>query len=163
MSEQGSGDSRWQDDHHFWFSPSEIPQRPRRVMPGVFGNGRLARRKDLESFITRNRSDESPLILNDVTYLLEQDALGEKLEPLLHQPLVLSSELLERHLLVTGTTGAGKTQKFILPLLASAIRDPRRTIIAVDAKGGVLYHYLKSLAEKYRPGQRVDQINLKVP
>lgn len=162
MSDPRSKDDLWHDDH-FWFSPSEIPQRPRRVSPGVFGNGRLAIKKDLDPFLTPDINDPHALKLNDITYLLEENAQGDRLKPLLSQPLFLNSELLERHMLVTGTTGAGKTQKFILPLLAAAVRDPKRTVIAVDAKGGVLYHYLRTLTDRYRPGHRVEQINLKVP
>jgi hypothetical protein len=163
MSDYETEDNAWQDDRDFWFHPTEVPLRPRRVQRGVFGNGRLACQKDVDNFLDVERLGDPSLNLDHITYLLESDPLGEKLEPLLHRKLVLSSELLERHLLITGTTGAGKTQKFILPLLASAIKDPRRTIIAIDAKGGVLYHYLRTLANKYRPGKRVEQINIKDP
>jgi type IV secretory pathway TraG/TraD family ATPase VirD4 len=157
-----SHDEPWNDDQ-FWFNPSEIPQRPKRVKSGVYGNGRLAVKKDVEPFLKPDANDPHPLKLNEVTLLLEDTPTGEQVKPLLSQSLYLPSELLERHMLITGTTGAGKTQKFILPLLGAAVRDPKRTIIAVDAKGGVLYHFLRALADRYRPGTRVEQINLKVP
>jgi type IV secretory pathway TraG/TraD family ATPase VirD4 len=161
MNDSRSGDELWNDDR-FWFSPTEIPMRPRRVQPGVFGNGRLATQRDIEILLRGETDDEHPLQLNDVTYLLETTAQGDGLKPLLTHSLFLNSELLDRHMLIAGTTGAGKTQKFILPLLAAAVRDPKRTIIAIDAKGGVLYHYLRTLADRYRPGTRVEQVNLKV-
>jgi type IV secretory pathway TraG/TraD family ATPase VirD4 len=62
-----------------------------------------------------------------------------------------------------GTTGSGKTQKLILPQLAADLRDPDRTLIALDAKGGVLFPFLQDLAKRYRPGQVVHQVNFKQP
>jgi type IV secretory pathway TraG/TraD family ATPase VirD4 len=151
----------WYEDEAFWFPPGSLPARPRRVVPGVFGNGRLACRQDLAPLLAAPSTAMAGLSLPEVTLLAESSADGGSLEPLLHRHLHLPPELLERHVLVAGTTGAGKTMKVLLPLLAAAVRDPRRMVLAVDAKGGVLFDFVSFLARRYRPGQRVEQVNLK--
>ena len=130
-------------------------------MPGVFGNGRLASSRDLEPLLAPPATAEAGLSLPEATLLVETSADGSALKPLMHQRLHLPPDLLERHVLIAGTTGAGKTMKVLLPLLAAAVRDPLRTVLAVDAKGGVLFDFVRCLAQRHRPGQRVEQVNLK--
>ena len=154
-----SPEQDWRSDPSLWFRPSELPARSPRVPRGVHGNGRLANREDLAELLALPRPGD--LFLPDVSPLVESAADGGTLSPLLHHGLTLPAEVRERHVLAVGGTGAGKTQRLILPQLAADVADPGRTIIALDAKGGVLFGYLTALVRRYRPGQRVQLINLR--
>jgi hypothetical protein len=153
--------TEWYDDPTFYFPDRALPPRPRRVRQGVYGNGRLANRQDIEPLLAPPQPGEHALCLPDITLLVEAGPDGSALQPLLHRALTLAAHLLQRHILLDGTTGAGKTQKLILPLLRAALADPRHTIFAIDAKGGVLFDFVCYLARRHRPGQRVEQVNLK--
>jgi type IV secretory pathway TraG/TraD family ATPase VirD4 len=155
--------SEWYHCPGYWISEREMPARPPRVRQGIFGNGRLASARDLGPLLARPRPGDHALVLPEATLLVEAGDNGGQLEALLHRDLVLPQDLRDRHVLAVGTTGSGKTQKLILPQLAADLRDPERTIIALDAKGGVLFPFLQALARRYRPGQVVHQVNFKQP
>ena len=150
----------WYDDESFWFPPGSLPHRPQRVARGVYGSGRLAHRADVAGLLAEPPPGGAGLALDEATLLVEADD-GGTLQPLLNRRLHLPPDLMERHLLVTGTTGSGKTMRVLLPLLAAAVRDPRRSVLAMDAKGGVLYDFVRNLARRYRPGRAVEQVNFK--
>jgi type IV secretory pathway TraG/TraD family ATPase VirD4 len=99
--------------------------------------------------------------LPSVSFLYETATDGSALGLIPNHGLRLRRELRERHLLAIGTTGAGKTQKVILPQLAADVADTDRAMIVLDAKGGVLYGYLTELARRHRPGQKVRLVNLR--
>ncbi|NBO91241.1 MAG: hypothetical protein EBV06_02825, partial [Planctomycetia bacterium] len=137
------------------------PDEPPRLACGVHGNARLANRRDLAGLFAAARPGD--LVLTDATVLAEERDDGASLSAHLHSGLRLSSDIRERHLLAVGSTGCGKTQKLILPQLAADIADPTRTVIALDAKGGVLPGFVAALAERYRPGQPIRVVNFKNP
>lgn len=65
----------------------------------------------------------------------------------LEKPLYLSELEINGHCLVTGTTGAGKTQFVNLLLTQLTMKDPKQTIIVFDPKGDdYLFKSLKALA-----------------
>lgn len=169
--EQGGNDD-WRTAASFWFQQSDLPERPKRMRHGVYGNGRLARRRDLAGLLAprtgpdaHRPADDAPhgLMLPESTALAEASDDGTRLAPLVDNQLHLPQALREKHLLAVGGTGAGKTSRLILPQLFNDICDPHRTIIALDAKGGVLFEYMARLAGKHRPGQPVLQINMMRP
>jgi Type IV secretory system Conjugative DNA transfer len=151
----------WHDEASFWFHPDELPRRPARLDHGVHGNGRLANERDLADLLAP--AEPGDLVLPGVTLLVEKKANGAELVPLVQRKLRFPTPLRERHLLAVGTTGSGKTQRLILPQLAADMADPRRCLIALDAKGGILHGYLTALARRLRPGQPVHLINLRDP
>jgi len=159
MSQPYSPD--WHGEDSFWFHPDELLRRPARLDHGVHGNGRLANERDLVDLLAE--PEPGDLVLPGVTLLVEKQANGAALVPLIQRQLRLPTPLRERHLLAVGTTGSGKTQRLILPQLAADMADPRRCIIALDAKGGILHGYLTALARRLRPGQPVHLINLRDP
>lgn len=59
---------------------------------------------------------------------------GGSLEP---HPMALRipDAIRERHLLVVGKSGAGKTGKLLLPMVAADLADPQKTVVVLDAKG----------------------------
>jgi type IV secretion system protein VirD4 len=123
----------------------------------LHGSGRLASAQHLAHLTP----DPGGLSLAEATLLVEAAADGSTLRPLLHHGLHLPAELRQRHVLAIGTTGCGKTQKLILPQLAADLADPQRCVVALDAKGGVLFGYLCALARRHRPGQAVHLVNFK--
>jgi len=159
----GDDASNWFDDPNYWYRPEEAPERPKRIANGVYGNGRLANQRDLETLLNEPEGDDRALTFPETTVLVEDPQDSTKLQPLIHRNLHLPAELREKHVLAIGQTGVGKTQKLILPQLACDIADPNRTVIALDAKGGVLYEFMQNLAKRHRPHQKVLQINLKRP
>jgi type IV secretory pathway TraG/TraD family ATPase VirD4 len=153
------GDLDWRHDPSLWMRPDDLPSRPSRLASGIFGNGRLANRRDLAALLAP--AVPGSLTLPEATLLLEDSDDGSRLAPCLHAGLHLPADWRERHLLAIGSTGCGKTQKLILTQLAADMADPQRTIIALDAKGGVLPGYVKALARRHRPHQPVRVINFK--
>jgi type IV secretory pathway TraG/TraD family ATPase VirD4 len=147
----------WSADESFWCHPEDLPPRPTRLPGGLHGNGRLASARHLAGLTP----GPGGLSLPEATLLVEDDVDGSTLRPLLNHGLHLPAELRQRHLLAVGTTGCGKTQKLILPQLAVDLADPQRCVVALDAKGGVLFGYLCALARRHRPGQAVHLVNFK--
>lgn len=156
-----SHQSDWRTDSNFWARPADLPQRPRRLPSGIHGNARLANRRDLAALIAS--PEPGALVLPGATLLVEAAEDGSSLEALVDHGLRLPADVRERHVLAVGTTGCGKTQKLILPALAADIADQGRTVIALDAKGGVLPGYASALMARHRPGQRVHVVNFKSP
>jgi type IV secretory pathway TraG/TraD family ATPase VirD4 len=149
----------WRHDPSLWMRPGDLPARPPRLSPGIHGNARLANRRDLTALL---RSPEwGSLFIPEATLLVEDAEDGSQLAPCLHSGLHLPADWRERHVLAIGSTGCGKTQKLILTQLAADMADPERTIIALDAKGGVLPGYVQALARRFRPEQTVRVVNFK--
>ncbi len=153
----------WRSQIDFWFRGNELPRRPRRIRSGIYGRARLASARDLEPLLGRGPEEAGGLRFPGVTLLVEDSADGARMAPLLHRDLRFPASLREKHLLAVGGTGCGKTTRLILPQLAADVADPRRAIIALDAKGGVFYDYLRNLARRHRPQSRVHQVNFRRP
>jgi len=111
----------------------------------------------------RSRDDDHGLRLPESTALVEACSDGSRLKSVSDCDLYLPQSLREKHLLAIGGTGSGKTTRLILPQLYHDVCDPERTVIALDAKGGVLYEFLTRLAGRHRPGQTVHQVNMMRP
>jgi hypothetical protein len=152
------------DNGAFWFDASNMPWRPKRVRRGIYGSTRLANRSDFEPFLETDphASEELRSRLPFHALLLEGSRDGSVLDPLVYQSLSLPEDLRTRHLLAVGQTGCGKTTRFIYPLLASDLTQPR-TIIAFDAKGKKLFPLVEGLAAHHRPGQKVHLLNFRDP
>jgi len=149
----------WRNDPSLWMRPGDLPARPARLASGIHGNARLANRRDLAALL--RCPEPGSLFLPEATLLVEEAEDGSRLAPCLHAGLHLPATWRERHVLAIGSTGCGKTQKLILTQLAADMADTQRTIIALDAKGGVLPGYVQALARRYRPDQAVRVINFK--
>lgn len=153
----------WHDEPSFWYHEEDLPRRPRRARDAVFGAGRLATAAELDRFTSFDPTDRHALRMNTVGLLVEPDDRGRTLRALPPSDLYWPREYREKHMLAVGLTGVGKTQKLILPQLAEDVRQPGRAVIALDAKGGVLFEFIRHLAAIHRPGQQVQQVNLKRP
>jgi hypothetical protein len=140
-------DEEWYHRPAFLFRPNEIPSRPRRGRLPTYGNARLARAEDCADLIGPN--NEEALTFRDVVFLLEGSRDGSTLAPLIGHPLSLNRDLRERHCLVTGGPGSGKTTRWILPALIADLARPSRGLIAIDAKGGLLFPILKYFAQRF--------------
>jgi type IV secretion system protein VirD4 len=157
-------DKHWHEQPGYLFNDRDLPARPTRSARPVLGNGRLAQLKDLAGVLgVPNDPESQSLTFQDTSVLLEADPRGSQLRAMTGQTLTLDQSIRERHLLVTGVTGGGKTMRVLLPLLAHEIACANRTVIALDAKGGLLHPYLTALARQYRPGEQVHCINFKDP
>ncbi len=74
------------------------------------------------------------------------------------QTLHLNDEIVKRNTLVVGQTGAGKTQRFMLPFVCSQIRNPKSSIVYIASKGNE-YELVRKMAAHYRPGTTVKVLN----
>lgn len=143
--EPGNDPARFWEDEAFLRDDAAIPRRPRRSRRTTYGDARLARASDL-AHVLRPSGDPHDTHLHHFTPLVESDDdIG--LAPLFLRELTLTEELLSRHLLLVGQTGCGKTQRAILPLIASQLRDPARSMVVFDVKGE-LYEPIDELARR---------------
>lgn len=76
-----------------------------------------------------------PLILPGFTPLVESSDDGSLLSRLRETSLVLPWDECLRHTLVTGKTGSGKTQRFMLRAMFAAIRNTGMSMVILDAQG----------------------------
>jgi len=106
-----------------------IPKRPARAKENG-SRSRLSRQEDLQSYLRGRRT--SPTLPQ--THALLEVENGPRLKECtidLHIP----PDVRERHLLIVGKTGSGKTTRALLPMIWSDLQDRKRTVIVLDAKG----------------------------
>jgi len=73
-------------------------------------------------------------LLNGFIPLVEASKDGAELEALPAQSLRIRAEERNRHLLVVGANGSGKTTRVVLPLILADIEDQNRSLVVIDAQ-----------------------------
>jgi type IV secretory pathway TraG/TraD family ATPase VirD4 len=117
----------------FLSSTAAVPVRPRRWSEPTYGSAHLASRDDLAAMLAPSPVGSHATALPGFHPILEVNR-GGAVAPLFGQTLVLSEELRNRHLLLVGRPGSGKTTRAILPLVHSDIADRERSVIVFDPK-----------------------------
>lgn len=146
------------EDEGFLYSREALPERPRRPHDCVHGAAHLAKENDLDRFLTRPAFDPHVTWLARASPLVEVTADGAELKPLFFRTLYFAEEVRNRHILVVGQPGSGKTMGIVMPLLYSDLTDTERSLIVFDAKGEMLPFVIQAAA-KLRPRARVRVIN----
>ncbi|MBI5361865.1 MAG: type IV secretory system conjugative DNA transfer family protein [Planctomycetes bacterium] len=123
------------EDEAFLVSREALPKRPRRHLDALHGSARLANAADLALWVTPDPREKHVTQLARFNPLVEDLDTPEGLRAWFNQTLFFREEQRNRHLLIIGQPGSGKTQGFILPLLWSDLGDHERSVIVFDAKG----------------------------
>lgn len=127
------------NDPSFLHDPAALPKRPRQHPSDVYGSARWATARDLLDVTggaqPAQQARAGSIELRRAHLLVARDRNPDEIHALFNRSVILPPELLAEHLLVVGKTGSGKTQQLILPILSELIRDPSRSIVALDVKG----------------------------
>jgi ATP-dependent Clp protease ATP-binding subunit ClpX len=143
------------------FPPGTLPHRPTRSR-SVGSASHWATEPELGRWLTRPQEPHVTALAH-ATVLVEGTPEGDQLRPLrdrcLHWPL----EFRNRHLLCVGKNGSGKTTRVILPVIASDLADPERTVVILDAKGDLTAPVLGLVEQLRGPAARVYYLNFEAP
>ena len=123
------------EDEAFLASNEALPRRPRRSLEGLHGAARLADEPLLLPWLTADPCAKHVTRLNGFSPIVEDFDADGGLRPLFLRTLCIPEEERNRHVLIVGQPGTGKTTGFILPWIASDLADPERSLIVFDAKG----------------------------
>ena len=137
------------------FKTPEIPPRAHSI---VGGDGHFPYEEEMERFLAPPADEEHPACLRGMTALLE-DKKKRSYRVLRDKTLYLPQDVMRRNVAVFGQIGAGKTQRVMIPLMESEVRDPNKSLVILGTKGEE-YDVLCNLVEKLRPGARVECLNL---
>lgn len=144
--------------------PTELlPSRSPRAGAGVHGSGRWATSADLVHWSDPESAGPHATVLPNATLLVETRADGSAVGPLPSRSFVIPSKRRRQHLLCVGKTGSGKTQRLVLPLLASDIRDADRTVVVIDAQMDLVHRALAMTREFRGPDGRFIYLNFRDP
>jgi ATP-dependent Clp protease ATP-binding subunit ClpX len=143
------------------FPPGTLPHRPPRSR-SMGSASHWANESDLGRWLKR---PEEPHVttLSEATILVEESTESERLKPLRSRALHWPLEFRNRHLLTVGKNGSGKTTRVILPLIASDLADPDRTLVILDAKGDLTAPVLALVEQLRGPNARVHYLNFEAP
>ncbi|MBR5757586.1 MAG: type IV secretory system conjugative DNA transfer family protein [Thermoguttaceae bacterium] len=137
----------------------DVPKMPPRAASNRYGKCHFPYREEMEApYLTPPENDPAPIAFPHWTFLLE-DKNGRDYDVLSDRTLHLSSEVLCRNVMTIGKIGSGKTQKVIWPTVASALANKDQSIVLLATKGDE-YDLIKKICAKFRPGGRVERINL---
>lgn len=141
----------WQTDSEQYVR--EQYRRPKRTEQVIYsGETRVARESDLKDVL----HGDSPVRLEGATLLLEDpDSRGTRFQPTIGD-IHLS---LEDHTIVTGSTGSGKSERFIMPAIISILKHSPETIIHVVDFKQSLGPRLNFLVNHYRPWEQFGYLN----
>ena len=135
-----------------------VPEMPQRARSIVGGNGHFPYARELERFLTPPSKEKHPSCLRGTIALLE-DEITHEYDVQFDQTLYFPDDVMRRNIAVFGQIGSGKTQRVMIPLMESEIRDPEKSLVVLGTKGDE-YDVLCYLAEKLRPGARIECLNL---
>jgi len=124
------------------------PERPARVEGGTHGSWGLASEPDLAKVVDA-KAEPFQTRVPGVSPLVEVTPDGSELAIRRNRDLTLSAELRCRHILAVGPTGSGKSTSCILPILASDLRDPGRSVVVLDTTGELAKPVL-AMTRRYR-------------
>lgn len=147
------------DDREAFFRQTNVPSRPARYEPPLFGGAHLASESDLASLLNGVNADVPSF--DDVSILTEVPERST-LEALYCRQLYLDADIRRRGILAVGPPGSGKTERLVFPLMVSDIRDPNASLVVVCTKGD-LEHKLRPFMERYRPGVTMQVLNFSAP
>ncbi|MBK8976580.1 MAG: type IV secretory system conjugative DNA transfer family protein [Planctomycetes bacterium] len=122
----------------FLRSPDALPVRPPAHPIPIHGSAHLARREDLLPLTRPSGLPHDTVLHHACPIHVGRDG---KVDALWSVALHFGEELMCRHVLGIGRTGCGKTTELILPLAASQIQDPERTVVLFDVKGELAGSY----------------------
>ena len=133
----------------------------------VFGTSRRVRAADLLGILVPNIVRGTPEAMPFATFLAHTFAIvvdpKEKRHRLVSGCLQFSEELLNRHLLLVGPPGVGKTTQGMLPLIADLIAQTGRSVVVFDPKGDQ-FGVIRDLALQHgRSPRSIVRLNLTDP
>lgn len=135
-------------------SPSWIPRRPR---PEPGSEGSLMTVPELEALAQEGAGRQGfqggVFLAQDVDF---------RLSPI-ETNFALPDSVRERHLLIVGKTGSGKTTKLLLPMLWADLKDPKATVIWLEGKGETTGAVLEMARKARGPKAKVVYISFTEP
>jgi len=143
------------EQRDFLDSDEAKPRRPRRHPDAVHGAARLAQAADLERWMCAPAGDPHATTLTRWSPLVEDPDAPLGLGVLWNRSLVFSEFERNRHILIVGQPGSGKTTAFVMPLLFADLADRERSLIVFDAKGELLPFLHRAAAARGREHELV--------
>lgn len=136
------------------YQPSEYPTRPARDVSSMQGAcpTRLATRDDF--FPPRSKPEPGTIVL-PATLLVEDTPDGSQLKSMEYAGLPLTPEQTDRHLLVVGATGSGKTYHTLYPAIAAYAEQTDHNLMLLNTKGPVATAEMTAMIRRYRPDCRL--------
>lgn len=136
----------------------ELPKRPARHADGLLGSARLASLANLSQWedAASPAAEQVSLALTPLVEVVEN---GSRLAAFPYRGISISGELLDRHTLALGTTGSGKTLRFIAQMVFSLLAFASRTLVILNAKGAWFTRVVAALAQRFRPQSKLNILN----
>jgi hypothetical protein len=136
------------------YQPYEYPCRPMRD-PATNGGRSQVRLASAEDFFPPRTAPEPGGVVLPATLLVEAGEDGSQLTSLEYAGLPLTREQIERHLLVVGATGSGKTYHTLYPAIAAFAEQTDHNLLLMNTKGPVATAEMAAVIQRHRPGCRV--------
>ncbi|MCC7062749.1 MAG: type IV secretory system conjugative DNA transfer family protein [Planctomycetes bacterium] len=157
----------WDFPLEFLEDPASLPPFVPMANSPVFGTSRRVRAADLLGILVPNIVRGTPEAMPFATFLAHTFAIvvdpKEKRHRLVSGCLQFSEELLNRHLLLVGPPGVGKTTQGMLPLIADLIAQTGRSVVVFDPKGDQ-FGVIRDLALQHgRSPRSIVRLNLTDP
>lgn len=123
------------ENESFLSSDEALPRRPRRSPEGLHGAARLADEAALAPWLSVDANAKHVTRLAWFSPIVEDLDAPLGVRALFQRTLCIPEHERNRHLLIVGQPGTGKTTAFVLPLIYADLADPERGVIVFDAKG----------------------------
>jgi DNA polymerase III delta prime subunit len=164
---QGPIPEGWDFPLEFLEDPDSLPPFVPMANSPVFGTSRRITANDLLGLVvprivrgTRDAPTFATFLSHTYTVVADRAAKRHRLVP---GCLKLSEDLLNRHLLLVGPPGVGKTTQGMLPLIADLIAQTGRSVVIFDPKGDQ-FAVIRDLAVQHgRSARSVVRLNLTDP
>lgn len=125
--------------------------RPQRSRSNELGSGDLADTEQIAKWTKPSGKGQD-------SYLYVSEMRGSEGLAFKQSKLIFPSDDRNRHVLVVAKTGAGKTTKFILPILYNDCLDKVRSTIVLDSKPE-MWRKLAAMTRKYNPEKHIMLFN----